>query len=357
MQHSKNIKRALKAILFVTLLVLFTLFLDASFEPNEEATERMLEGYSRKSEIDTVFIGNSAGEMLDADLFSELSGTKAYNMCTPSQGLSVSLKNIKMARSQHKIDNAVLLLTLDVLNSDDYSGIDHLYNRVVDSTSPIIIRIINVFKRNINESFAPEIINTQKSINIWIPWENETIHGFDNVKKNVSRRLNRLISGDRLGSKIAYDLNSKVYETIPGDLSNEDVLLLENDISSASGLPLPENMITADKLTLLAQICTFCHDNDINLTVIVTPHRSDYYDRYGSFREYTEITSSYLNGFISERGYIYFDCENDEQLHDILPDNYFYDMEHIDVKFINKSTKYLTKVLKQILEFNNRHFS
>ncbi len=345
MQHSKNIKRALKAILFVALLILFTLILDASFEPDEEATERMLEGYSKQSDINTIFVGNSAGEMLDADLYSKITGASAFNMCTPSQGLSVSLKNIKMASSQHKIKNVVLLLTFDVLNSDDYSGIDHLYDRVVDSTSPLGVRLINIFKRNINESFSPEIINTQKSINIWIPWENETLHGIDNVRNNITRRFKRLISGDRLGSRIAYDLNTTVYKTIPGDLTGEDISLLKNDIFAASKLPLPENMITADKLTLLAQICTFCQDNDIKLTVIVTPHRSDYYDRYGSFRKYTEITSSYLDTFITERAFVYYDCENDEQLHNKLPDRYYYDMEHILNEYTRNATAYLTDLI------------
>ena len=39
----------------------------------------------------------------------------------------------------------------------------------------------------------------------------------------------------------------------------------------------------------------FCRDNGIEFAVIVTPHRTDYYDRFESFREESESVSSYLN--------------------------------------------------------------
>ncbi|MBQ8667340.1 MAG: hypothetical protein IJ526_10820, partial [Lachnospiraceae bacterium] len=151
MQLSDNIKRLLKAILFIIIFLLLTLLFNAAYELDESATEAMLTSYSNHSDLETVFVGNSAGEMVDSDIFSRLSGNSAFNMCTPSQGLSVSLKNIKLACSHHNINKVILLMTFDTLNSENYDAIDHLYDRVVDSSSPFHTRIIKSVKRNIEK--------------------------------------------------------------------------------------------------------------------------------------------------------------------------------------------------------------
>lgn len=348
MHLSKNIRRILKAFLFLVIFILLMIFFNAAFELDESATEAMLTSYSNQSGIDTVFVGNSAGEMVDSDIYSRLSGDKAFNMCTPSQGLSVSLKNIKLASSHHKIKKAILLMTFDTANSENYDAIDHVYDRVVDSSSPFFTETINSIKRNAAISFSHNEITNEKSINIWIPWENETHHGFSNVYSNLERRFLRLINRNPLGSQIAYDLNTIVYDTVPAQLNQDDVEMLQNDISLVSDMPIPEDLLAKDKLTLLAKICSFCRDNNIELIVIVTPHRSDYYDRYNGFRESTEYITSYLNDFISKRGFMYYNTEEDDNLHIILPDKFFYDWEHISTDYVEDATKYLNDVIKRL---------
>lgn len=69
MQLSDNIKRLLKAILFIIIFLLLTLLFNAAYELDESATEAMLTSYSNHSDLDTVFVGNSAGEMVDSDIF------------------------------------------------------------------------------------------------------------------------------------------------------------------------------------------------------------------------------------------------------------------------------------------------
>jgi len=345
MQLSDVLKRAYKLILFVAIFLILTAFLNAAFEPDEAETERMLTLYSQKSDISTVFVGNSAGEMLDADMYSSLTGEHSFNMCTPSQGLSVSLKNMKLAASDHKIDKIVLLLTFDTLNTEDYDGIDHLYDRVVNSASPLYVRIANYIKRNGAKSFAPDIVNREKSVNIWIPWEVETLHGIDNVKSNLRRRFNRLISGEHVGREIAYDLNIKNFDIKPGTLTASDQSLLEDDISKIPSLDISPDMIAADKVELLAKMCSFCRDNNIEFKVVVTPHRSDYYDRYESFRDCSIALSTYIDDFVSKRGFMYYNTEDDILVHDILPDEMFYDWEHISYEYMDKATDYLTDVI------------
>ncbi len=345
MQLSKMVRRTIKALLFAALFILLMLFFNISFELDENATETMLTSYSEKSDIDTVFVGNSAGEMMDADEFSDLTGTHAFNMCTPSQSLSVSLKNIKLAASHHKIDNAVMLITLDSVNSEEYDGIDHLYDRVVNSSSPLHVRIVNTVKRDFENSFSFDNIDTERSITVWIPWTNETIHGFSNITGNIKKRFSRFMRGDRLGSHIAFDLNSVKYETAGGYMTDEDISMLREDAESAKDLPIPAGMVSSDKLTALARICRFCEDNGIELKIIVTPHRSDYYERYESFREDSRTISSFLDDFVSKRGVMYYNTEDDGQLHETLPDDYFYDWEHITDEHKNEATAYIADII------------
>ncbi len=348
MQLSDNIKRLLKAILFIIIFLLLTLLFNAAYELDESATEAMLTSYSNHSDLDTVFVGNSAGEMVDSDIFSRLSGNSAFNMCTPSQGLSVSLKNIKLACSHHNINKVILLMTFDTLNSEDYDAIDHLYDRVVDSSSPFHTRIIKSVKRNIEKSFSSKEFVTEHSINLWIPWENETHHGFSNVYSNINRRFLRFINRDPLGSQIAFDLNNVIYDRVPGQLNQNDIDMLQHDISNVSDIPISADLMAEDKLTLLSEICSYCRDNNIELMVIVTPHRSDYLDRYMGFRESTWYISSYLDDFISKRGFLYYNTEEDQNLHTTLPDEYFYDWEHISEEYVEEATDYLAGVIERL---------
>ena len=345
MRLSKTTRRVIKAIMFASIFLGLIVVFDASFELDESQTEKMLSRYSHTADIDTIFVGNSAGEMMNDELYSETTGRHAFNMCTPSQGLYVSLRNIKLASSQHQIDRAILLMTFDTLSSESYDGIDHLYNRVVNSASPFYIRVINDIKYNTDKTVSLGTIDTEKSINIWIPWEQEHVNGLNNITSNIKHRMERLIKHKPLGYDIAYDLNTVVYKREPGDFTDIDRQHLISDLDAASNLDIPADMLSGDKLTLLAQMCSYCRDNDIKLSIIVTPHRTDYFDRYDSYRTDIEKVSAYLNDFVSKRGGMYYNTEDDPQLHEILPDDYFYDWEHVTSTYKNESTEYLMNVI------------
>ncbi len=348
MQRSDHIKRILKALLFVIIFIMIMIIFDAAFLMDEGVTEDMLADYSVKTGIETVFVGNSAGEMLDADSYSMMTGECAFNMCTPSQSLSVSLGNIKLASSQHHVKKAVLLMTFDTVGPEDYDAVEHLYYRVVNSSSPYHKRITGTIRNNMKQSFSRDVVNTESSLNIWIPWENETVHGLSNVSNALKKRVSRVISGDRLGKDIAYDLNTVIYPTVPDDMDADETNLLENDIGLVSELGIPQGLLADDKLTDLARICSYCSNNDIDLTVMITPHRSDYYDRYDSFLENVTIADSYLDQFVSKRGFMYYNTEEDEELHVKLPDEYFYDWEHVSGEYVDRSTEYLTGIIQML---------
>lgn len=348
MQRSEYIKRILKAILFTALLVIFTEVLDAAFLLDEKATEEMLVSYSQTNEIDTLFIGNCVGEMMDARLYSELTDTHSFNMSTPSQSLEISLDNIKLASSHHNIRTVTLLMTLDTVSEENYRGIEQLHARVIDSSSPLKVRILNWAKRSWKKSTSDKVVNTEESINVYFPWQNETAHGIDSISDNLKRRFGRLINNKPLGHDIAFDLNTKKYLRNPGDLTAADRTLLEEDIQNASSLNIPTGMISPDNLTLLAKISSFCRDNNILFRAIVTPHRTDYYDRYAAFRDYSETTSAFLNDFLSKRNNMYYNTEDDPGVHDRIRDEYFNIEERLNSDYYDKSTLYLHEIISMM---------
>ncbi len=347
MQRSKYVKRIIKAILFASLFVVFTAFFDMAFEFDERNTEEMLTAFSEQSGLNTVFVGTSVGEMMDAKEYEKITGEHAFNMCTPSQSLSVSLKNIRLAASNHRIRKAILLTSVETVNLGQYNEIDHIYDRVVDSSSPLHVRIKNAIGRNIRKTFSKEYINREQSINIWIPWENEAVYDKDSIINNLKTRFGRLIRLEPIGYKIAYDLNTVKYAVRSGDPGDEDNRLLEEDLSAAMQLNVPQDMVSEDKLVQLSEICTFCRNNGIELIVLTTPHRSDYYSRNEDLYGNERTVSAYLKDFFAKRGVAYTDTEDDSAVHQIIPDEEFYDYEHVRDEFVSRSSEYLTGQLME----------
>ncbi len=84
--------------------------------------------------------------------------------------------------------------------------------------------------------------------------------------------------------------------------------------------------IDARSLKNLDDMANYLKANDIDFTVIVTPHRSDVMEKYGN--EY-EIIDSYLDEFVTKRGGKYINIDTDAELRNQLPDDMFMDQEHI----------------------------
>lgn len=345
MQYSKYVKRILKGILFAALFILLTIGLDAVFEFDEGDTERMLVDYSGQESLNMIFTGNSAGKFMKYKRYSELSGENGFNMCTPSQGLEVAYKNIFMASSQHPIKHVVLFITYDTFNDDNTEPIEHIYDRVILSSEKPVERFEDTVKKEILESIEPDRIAREDSINLWIPWTKETVSDWNSIRNNIKRRSTRLIKGNRLGHDIAYSLERVTYETKAYEPSEDDINLLSDDIMNIENLDIPDGMLNTDKLAKLDKILVYCRDNGIKISVIVTPHRTDYFDRYESYRGYSEVLDDYLRDFINRRGHKYYNAEEDLNLHEVLPDSYFYDAEHIDEEHSITATEYMTEII------------
>jgi hypothetical protein len=78
------------------------------------------------------------------------------------------------------------------------------------------------------------------------------------------------------------------------------------------------------------------------------PHRSDYFTIYPSFAEYERNVSGYLQDFVSKRGHVYYNCEDDPGLRSVIHDEYFDDWEHVKRKYRGETTGYLTDLLESL---------
>lgn len=345
MRYSKYVKRILKGIIFASIFIVLTIGLDAILEFDEGDTERMLVDYSGQQNLNMIFTGNSAGKFMKYNRYNELSAENGFNMCTPSQGLEVAYKNIYMATSQHPIKHIILFVTYDTFNNDNTEPIEHIYDRVIVADEGMLGQVRDTVRQDIKHSLEPDNIAKEDSINLWIPWTQETVTDLDSMKKNVKRRFGRFKRGDRLGHGIAHKLDSVVYNTRPFNPTDKDVELLAKDVEAAQNLDIPEGMLNTEKLSKLDKILVYCRDNNIKLSVIVTPHRTDYFDRYESYRGYSEILDDYLRDFVIRRGFKYYNSEEDPRLHDILPDSYFYDVEHVEEEYSITATEYITGII------------
>lgn len=334
-------KRILKAVLFVVITCILTWALNMVFELNESDTEGMLIRFAQKDNVDTVFVGNSAGKMLDDVYYSELTGIDAVNMCTPSQSLEVSLRNIKLAYGRHKITKAVLLTTCDSFDGANLDMSEHIYDRVINSSGPKIEQIRNSIKANVARVQAPGVINEEKSVNLWFPWTVETSDNAKDIKETLQYRLIRLKSGTTLGAFFPYDFHEVIYEYKEGNLTKDDRKILGAYETAFANSDIPDDMIGTDKLEKLAKIITFCRDNDIKFEVLITPHRTDYFERSETFRDDIKKVDELLDEFVSAWDCKYVNAEDDLKVHEILPDKDFYDWEHVSEEYRSKSTEYI----------------
>lgn len=345
MRYSKYVKRTIKAIVFVGIFVVLMLIGNMAFELDESSTEKMLAEYSHRSGLETIVLGSSVGTIFNANIYGNLTGERAFNMCTSQQGFEVSFKNIKLAAAQNPIDHVIILVTYDSFNDDDTKIIEHLYDRVVSSSLTPEQRIAYNLKQAAEYSTDDDTRDDEISINGWIPWTQEAVSDFDSAKSNLARRLRRLINGDRLGKDIVRNLKEVTYTREPGILTDEEALEFVRDVESIEEYGIPEGMINKDKLALLASICKYCTENNIKLSIIATPHKTEYFDRYDGFRGKVVKFDDFMSEFASKRDAAFFDIESDEELHKVLPDSFFMDLEHVDYPYGDLATEYYTNLI------------
>lgn len=343
-----HFKRALKAILFVVIFLVLSAMMGMAMKFKETKSEAMLERYSQAQDIDTIILGNSVAEMVQPDLLDELCGYHSFNMTTPDQSYSVGIREMKMVASQQPLKRVVLYTTFDAGPNANSETIDRIFDRTIDAAGPMSRRLPRKIQKNLKKSLDSDVITTEESINLWIPWTSEAADSLETAWGNFKYRVKRLAKGERLSGKVVRDLNDCTNPVKEPLLTEEENTGLQEDIEAMHALPIPDGMMTDAELTELATMCAFCSDNDIDFAVLISPHRTDYYERYSGYRDYTVIMDEFLNEFITSRGFEYYNFEQNGDLHKFLPDDYFYDFEHVQDEYADRATELIAEKLLEL---------
>lgn len=296
----------------------------------------MLTGYTYKENLDTIIVGNSITKMVDCDVLDLATGYNSYNMGTPSQTFSITKSIVEMSAAQHPVKRVIIITGYDSFEKDSISVFEKIFNKTRNASKPYPIRQYRALKGKFSEATDSSTIKTTDSVSLWFDWVDNSVGDIKSVKNNYNIRvLSAIKYGKRLGDGYAFDLDKKVYDRSPLDYSDVDKALFYDDMQLLANMNITEGVLDIDSLQKLDEICKYCEQNNIELSYFISPHQSAYKERYeGNY----EKVDSFLSEFLTKRGVKYYNFENDPDIHAKLPDEYFYDWEHVEDEYTDEAT-------------------
>lgn len=338
MQHSNRkiyIKRILGTALFVAIFLIINSMLNILLEFPETESQKMLRGYTWQSDLDTIIVGNSITTMIDTQVLDEKTGFRSYNMGTPSQTFAISKSIIEMAASQNPIKRVYIVTGYDSFEKDDIPTFENIFNKTKNAPKPLPLRKWRELKRKFVRATSPEVAPTTESITLWFNWVDNCVGDLKSLKNNFNIRVLGFFQGIRPKDGYAFDLDKKTFPQIEPIYSSEEFELYDSDMKLLDSMNIAEGTLDKASLKRLDEICNYCNDNNIELTYFISPHQTGYKERYeGNYEKVDE----FLNAFFAHRGIKYYNLDNDPEIHEKLPDEYFYDWEHVEKDYIPDAT-------------------
>ena len=333
MQPSRKIilrNRIITVAMFLAVFWVLNRIVSFVLEPLSTSSEEMWTRYTNTENIDTIIVGNSIGEMLDTDIVDSVFGGTSCNMCTPKQNIPISCDAIKVAARQNPIKRVILVSAYDGLTRTKAPVSERIFRRTMIASYPFAKRRYYDFLDRWTEATKRENFDNTESIRAWFPWIDDSQGDMGYIINNVETKAEEYLSGKKLGDGYGYSLDTVRYDRVDNGLSNEDERLLNVDLEYARALTrldVPEGTLGEYSLRSLDEICVYCRDNGIDFTLVMMPHRSDYKKQYEG---YYDTINDYVKNFVESRGFHYHNCELDDGIHERIPDEYFYDIEHVE---------------------------
>ena len=314
---SKHLHTAVRVILFIAIFVIITRIMNYCLVQSNWASIDRWEQYSKKGEIDTLFVGSSVGWVVVPHVIDENNGCNCANMSTPNQFYKTSDEAVKFISRRQPLDTVVLLTGFEGLESpEDYTAAE-AFIKAQYETAPVLKRESAVFTEKIGRYTDPKFLISADSINIWFDWVESFTYSIPEIVKNIAYRNGRITKPYTL------DMSERVKRQSNGPGNPSE---LSKDIRKAQEMNLTNLELDTRTLRELDDMASYLATNKIRFVVVVTPHRSDVAAGYGS--EYDTI-DSFLDEFVTKRGGEYFNIDSDPKLREKLPDDMFKDGEHI----------------------------
>lgn len=244
--------------------------------PEESASDLMWRGYYEQEEIDTLFVGSSLCKVsFNPAIFDERLGVQSYNMGTPSQAMSQTLRSVEEAFKDHDIKTVIFGMSYSSLKHDPVGEAELTFEKARVVQKGGIASIWETLKYLYSEDVRGE----EKSINFLFPWlYNRSEISLDMIKENVSRKLKHgSVYADPLLENAPF---YKGYQNATTAVVNFDNRWVENSYWHYD----PE--FDEDMMAELEELMQLCRKNDVELIIINTPRPS--YDTIACYEYYAE---------------------------------------------------------------------
>lgn len=327
--NNKNImlKRIIKIICFLVIFICIMAFLNFSVVVLNTESRKAWNNYSKKDYVDTLFVGSSVGSVVDANWIENLSDYHCINMSTPNQLYKTSYSAIKYIAGQKDLQRVVLITEFDTMEGyEDYVS-DKLFRDALYMNSPITEKLEAGIDDRFSRYSDADFWKSSDSINIWFNWVMCPAKTWESIKDIYNTRKKEL-SGKPANSpanNIFSDANRYTLKKYVAD--SQDKKALNADLKELSDYNIKTVKVDTKALDYLSQILCFLKANDIEVYVMISPHRLDDRQRYGE--EYDTL-DKYFKHFVKKRGAKYINLDDEDDIRDILDNNdYFKDSEHI----------------------------
>lgn len=254
-----------KVMLLIALLLLLNAGLCFVLEPFKSSSLEMWENFHAQDSLDTVYTGTSQCLLgIDPSVLDEVCGTHSYNMATNMQSLANSEEAIASAIREYGIQNAVLVVDHELLNtsrSENSRADQSFWHGKAEAESSLTARIADDLAFMTSDSF----IGTPSSLTYLMPW---VYNRTSNVKLTLLEK--------RAGSI----LDASGHRTEDGFQPSEEVLRPdaqfiaweEADEWDEEAVSLQELCISDENLQALRSIRDLCSREQVKLTVIIVPY-------------------------------------------------------------------------------------
>ena len=328
MRHSDRTPFALilavKIIVFAVIFIGINVVISHYLSPTAHKSTERWDAFFEKEDADTLFVGTSVTEMIREGVVDDYTGRKCINMGSPSQYFATTRNVIEKVTQQRQIDTIVLLMGFDALERDeDLAATISNEKAYYDNFNPAL-RLCALASDNARYSLEKRNLDTSDSVNKWMSWPVNAEVYFDKIESNWQLKSYYLDLYGNRPYKDPEELKIR-YDRIPFSINAAG---LPADISDAAK-KINAIDISENSLEILRQIGEYCNSNGITFIVMISPHRSDYPSVYGE--DYTAI-NEVVRSSVESMGCLYLNLNDNPDVMNIMKDEYFTDLEHVEDK-------------------------
>ncbi len=255
-------------ILLVLALIPLNIALSLALEPYGTQSELAWTDYRQAEDVDTLFIGTSASaNALDPQAFDTVLGSHSYNLATPSQSLHESLTAIKAVSKDHNLKRVVMLLGYETMVIEPrfaYAVPFVQAKGLGERPLQAAVSMAELYTYDYYFTHACSLLGI-------FPWAYVHVDLTPSrITENVKNRLRYDVREASLAYARKYD---PTWEYRGRGFGSYTDTLKASDMSEGITSASTEAPFSSENLKSLEQLCSWCHEQGIELYVFGAPYR------------------------------------------------------------------------------------